>query len=83
MEELIEVLQEIRDGINYMNTNIDELKNSIEELKGIGLYTSISDICDKLESVENEVDNIKGNTGYDLTDIYDVLSNIDINTSGL
>jgi archaellum component FlaC len=83
MEGLIAVLEEIRDGINAMNYNMEQLKDSIDELKGNGLYNSISDMCDKLESVENEINSLKGNTGYDLTDIHSVLSSIDINTSNL
>jgi division protein CdvB (Snf7/Vps24/ESCRT-III family) len=83
-------LEEIRDGINTMNYNMEQLRNSIDELKGYGLYSSVSDICDKLESVEREINSLKGSTGYDLTDIHSELTdiqsnlfNIDMNTSNL
>ncbi|MBE6064216.1 hypothetical protein [Clostridium cochlearium] len=59
MEELIEVLQEIRNGINDMNFNIEQLKESVEELKGIGVYNSISDVCDKLDDVYSSVTSIE------------------------
>lgn len=85
MDQLIEVLQEIRDGILTMNSNIEELKTSVEELKGQGLYNSISDVCDKLESLASD---IKGNGLYDslsdvcnkLDQISDVLNSIELNT---
>lgn len=83
MEELIGVLQEIRDGINSINNNIELLKDSVDDLKGSGLYDSISDVCDKLDNLENEVNSIKGSPGYDLSEIYNCLSSIDTNTSNL
>lgn len=74
MEEMIEILKEIRDGIYSMNENIGDLKDSIDELKGNGLYNSITDVCDKLELVASD---IKGNGLYDsLSDVCDKLSDI-------
>jgi len=85
LEQLIEVLQEIRDGIYSINSNIEDLKVSVEELKGQGLYNSISDVCDKLESLASD---IKGNGLYDslsdvcnkLDEISTILNSIDTNT---
>lgn len=61
MEELIEILQEIKDGINSINYNMEQLKDSVEELKGNGLYTSVSDVYNKVDAIGNTVEQIKGN----------------------
>ncbi|MEK4359873.1 hypothetical protein NYE48_22885 [Paenibacillus sp. FSL M7-1455] len=74
MESLIEVLLEIRNGIYAMNANIEELKNSVEELKGNGLYNSITDVCDKLDSMSED---IVGNGLFNsLSDVYNKLDEI-------
>ncbi|MGM0882445.1 MAG: hypothetical protein ACQEXQ_15575 [Bacillota bacterium] len=52
---MIELLKEIRDGIYSMNENIGDHKDSIDELKGNGLYNSFTDVCDKLESVASDI----------------------------
>ncbi|OMD41127.1 hypothetical protein [Paenibacillus odorifer] len=85
MNELIDVLMEIRDGIYTINSNIDELKAAVNELRGSGLYNTISDVCDKIDTA---VSDIKGNGLYDtisdvaskLDDVSSTLDRIDINT---
>lgn len=89
MDQLLEVLQDIRDGIYSMNSNIEQLIDSVGELKGSGLYNSISDVCDKLDSVSSTVEAIKGVGLYDtISDVCDKLDSIssslesiDINTA--
>ena len=49
MDELLAVLQDIRDGINSMALSIENLNESVNDLKGFGLYNSISDVNEKLE----------------------------------
>lgn len=75
MEDLAAILSEILDELRQINSNLSDLKGS-------GL-NSVDDICNKLESLEDVVNGIKGPVGYDLTDIHGVLNNIDLNTSGL
>lgn len=74
MDELIEILQEIRDGINNINYNIEQLTDSVEELKGDGLNNSVSDICNKVDTIGDTVEEIKGN-GFNnsIADICDKL----------
>lgn len=55
MNELLSIVMEIRDLLVSLNSKIDNLTEH-------GIY-SISDIV-------NEVNSIKGSTGYDLTDIH-------------
>ena len=77
MESLIEILQEIRDGIYSMNSSIEDLKNSIDELRGNGLYNSIADLHDKLDEISDTLTGIKGVGTYDsISDVCDKLDEI-------
>jgi len=85
LEDLIEVLKEIRDGIYQLNGRVDNINDSLSELKGYGVYNSLSDIHDQLEKVAQE---IKGDSLYNnlsdvcnkLDDISSALHSIDLNT---
>ena len=44
MDEMITLLGEIRELLVEMNGKLDDIK-------GYGIYTSISDVCDKLDSI--------------------------------
>lgn len=35
-----------------MCDKLEDVKSSIDELKGNGVYDSISDVCDKIDSLE-------------------------------
>lgn len=48
MDELISVLESILSELQKMNTKLDEIKGS-------GLYDSISDACDKLDDVNDKI----------------------------
>lgn len=77
MEEiLLAILEEFRE----LNIKVSEIESQLQDIKGVGLYTSLSDICDKLDEVKGEVDSIKGPMSYDLTDLHNTLSSIDVNT---
>lgn len=77
MDQLVEVLQEIRDGIYSMNSNIEDLKISLEELKGTGLYNSISDVYDKLGDINTTSEGIKGSGLYDsISDVCEKLDSV-------
>ena len=59
MDELISVLEDIKELLNDMNNklelidvNISELKEEVISVKGSGVYDSISDVCDKLDSIQ-------------------------------
>lgn len=75
MDKLLNIMQEILIEMREINSNLSDLKGS-------GL-NSMDNICSKLDEVVQEINSIKGSTGYDLTDIHRTLNNIDINTSGL
>lgn len=77
MEQLLEVLQEIRDGIYSVNSNIIDLKN---EITGSGVYNSLSDVCDKLDAVESALTGLTSYGTYTLTDVCSRLDSIDANT---
>lgn len=44
MDEIITLLAEIRDLLVEVNTKLDDIK-------GDGIYTSISDVCDKIDAI--------------------------------
>ncbi|MGL4912862.1 MAG: hypothetical protein ACRC3Y_10595 [Romboutsia sp.] len=68
MEELVEILKEINDNIILLNEKLDDIK-------GDGLYSSLSDVCDKIEDMK---DNIQGNGLYNnLSDVCDKLSTLE------
>ena len=77
MEQLLEVLQEIRDGIYLLNSNIEDFKN---EITGTGLYNSLSDVCDKLNNVESSLTGLTSYGAYTLSDVCNKLDSIDTNT---
>lgn len=85
MDEMITLLEEIRDLLSEMNSKLDDIK-------GIGIYSSIADVCDKLDAISgsglnnlddvcNKLDDIKGSG---LNSIDDVCTKLDdITGSGL
>ena len=77
MEQLLEVLQEIRDGIYMLNSNVEDLKN---EITGTGVYNSLSDVCDKLDAVEGLLTGLTSYGTYVLSDVCNKLDSIDSNT---
>ena len=96
MDSLVAVLEEIRDGIQRMNSNIEDLVHAVNEMKGSGTFNSISDVygklddvCDQLEAVSTNIKEIKGDGLFDtLADLYQkldeissTLDSIDINTT--
>jgi hypothetical protein len=68
MDELITIMGEIRD-------QLAELNNKIDNLTGCG-SNNISDIV-------RVVEEIKGSTGYDLTDVCNKLDMIDLSLSSI
>ena len=74
LEELVEVLREIRDGIYELNTRVDGLNDSINDIKGYGVYNSLTDIHNQVKELSDE---IKGHGLYNnLSDVCDKLENI-------
>lgn len=55
VEELVSVLNDIKYELKEMNGKLDDIK-------GIGVYNSISDVHNKLDSISNAVDSIDFNT---------------------
>lgn len=75
MDELVFVMEEIRDLLSEMNSKLDNISNDINQIKGNGVYDSLADVCDKL-------DEIKGNGLYNnLSDVCDKLDSLDTTCS--
>ena len=51
MEELVSVMEEIRDQLILMNNKLDTISMDIDTIKGVGIYNSISDVCDKMDEI--------------------------------
>ena len=79
MDEMITLLEEIRDLLGEMNGKLDDIK-------GYGVDTSISAVCDKLDAISgmgiyslgdvcSKIDEVKGSGIYD--SISDVCTKLD------
>ncbi|WZL72297.1 hypothetical protein QBE52_14545 [Clostridiaceae bacterium 35-E11] len=65
------ILEEIREG----NRKLENIEDAIQEIKGSGLYNSLTDICDKIDSAKDE---IQGTGLYNsITDICEKLDNLE------
>ncbi|HIT89349.1 MAG TPA: hypothetical protein IAC41_02880 [Candidatus Merdenecus merdavium] len=65
------ILEEIREG----NRKLENIEDAIQEIKGSGLYNSLTDICDKIDSAKEE---IQGTGLYNsITDICEKLDNLE------
>lgn len=51
MDRVVDVLQNILFELQEMNSKLDDIKGS-------GLYNSISDVCDKLDEVKEDLSEI-------------------------
>lgn len=51
-------LNKILEKLDSINDGIDELHSKLDDMQGIGLYNSISDVHDKLEEIKNTVEQI-------------------------
>ena len=71
MEELISVMCEIRDQLESMNYKLDCISEKIDEVKGVGAFSSIADVYDK-------IDEITGTGLYNsISDICDKLDSVE------
>ena len=52
MDELVTVLESILSELQTMNSKLDEIK-------GMGMYDSISDVCDKLDEVGDKINSLE------------------------
>lgn len=52
MDEMISVLK-------YIAIELQELNATIKDLKGSGVFNSISDICDKLDEIQDKLYDIE------------------------
>lgn len=94
MEQLLDVLLDIKSVLVDINFNVEcltgsvnDVKEAIDELKGDALYNNISDVCNKLDNIETEIQNvdlsvqaISSNGVYTIQDICIKLDSIDVNT---
>lgn len=68
MDEIVNVMQEILDELKEMNSKLDEIK-------GFGIYNSLCDVCDKIDSLGAE---IKGAGLYNsLSDVCDKIESLE------
>ena len=52
MDELVTGLESILSELQTMNAKLDEIK-------GMGMYDSISDVCDKLDEVGDKINSLE------------------------
>lgn len=52
MDELVTVLESILSELQTMNAKLDEIK-------GMGMYDSISDVCDKFDEVGDKINSLE------------------------
>jgi len=71
MEELVSVMEEIRDQLVLMNSKLDMISMDIDAIKGVGLNNSISDVYDKMEEI------IGTGLYNSLSDVCDKLDNVE------
>ena len=68
MEELVEAINNMNNTLFYMANQLQGIQSTLDDIKGTGLYNSITDIYDKIEEIK----------GYNsISDVYDKLSEID------
>ena len=78
MDELIDIMRLILVEVQEMNMKLDNIDTSINEIKGFGLYNSISDIYDKLDSTQEKLEEIKGFGIYNsIADVCQKLDEVD------
>lgn len=72
MEELVSVLEEIRDQLVSLNEKVDKLT----------VYET-TDLDDVKNGIIEAISSIMGSSGYDLTDIYNELSTLETELSSI
>ncbi|MFW5649740.1 MAG: hypothetical protein ACOCG5_11705 [Candidatus Alkaliphilus sp. MAG34] len=73
MDDVLDILIDIRDILNNVNHNIISLQDDVNRIRGNGLYDSISDIGEKMDALTS--------SGlYTLLDVCSKLDSIDSNT---
>lgn len=72
MERLIAVMREILEELKSVNSKLDNIS-------GDSNLNAITEICDKLESIDDYMSDVKD----DVSNIYDRLEDIDISISSL
>lgn len=71
MEELVEAINNMNNTLLYMANQLQGIQSTLDDIKGTGLYNSITDIYDKIEE-------IKGSGLYNsISDVCDKLSEVD------
>lgn len=56
MEDLYEVLCEIRDEIGGLRSELSDLKEEIRSIRGVGpFYNDLYDVCSKLDDIESAI----------------------------
>lgn len=72
MEEIKMFLQAILEEMQTINANL-------EEIKGEGLYNSISDVYDKVEDIQDAVKELQGNGLYNsINDVCNKLVDLEL-----
>ena len=73
MDDVLDILIDIRDILNNVNHNIISLQDDVNRIRGNGLYDSISDIGEKMDALTSP-------GLYTLLDVCSKLDSIDSNT---
>jgi len=58
VNNLEQILKEILKELKEINLKLESIDNHVHEIKGTGLYDSVSDVCEKLDEICSSVDNI-------------------------
>jgi len=70
VDELLDALNDIKELLVDTNANINAFRDDIKDIRGHGLYDTISDLADKLELINDGINAISSSGVYTLQDIY-------------
>lgn len=80
MEELVDAINNMNNTLLYMANQLQGIQSTLDDIKGTGIYNSISDVYDKIET---ELNDIKGMGLYNtISDVCDKLNEVE-NSIGL
>ncbi|MBO1264496.1 hypothetical protein J3A84_05510 [Proteiniclasticum sp. SCR006] len=69
MDEIKNLLSDLSYVATDIRDKLTEINDNLSDIKGYGLYTSISDINDKFSNIEDSLNSITGHGAYGISDI--------------
>lgn len=58
MNELVSVIRDILIELQEMNSKLDKMNSKLDEIKGIGLFHSISDVYDNIDNLDSKLSDL-------------------------